>query len=79
MSYWSKTSDKPSAQTFELPPYPSTVVQNEPDMSEAQRQLQHAKEQLDLAGQYLGRDSSWPLWPKDVLINSALGSKIRRQ
>ena len=31
-----------------------------PDMSEAQRQLQHAKEQLDLAGQYPGRDRSRP-------------------
>jgi hypothetical protein len=28
------------------------VVQNEPDMSKAQRQLLHAKEQLDLTKQY---------------------------
>jgi hypothetical protein len=48
-------SAKPGEQTFELPTYPTTVVQNEPDMSEAQPQLQHAKEELDVTGQYTGR------------------------
>jgi hypothetical protein len=37
-----------------------SVVHNEPDMSEAQRQLQHAKEQLDLAEQYPGRKAANP-------------------
>ena len=37
-----------------LPAYPTAVVRNEPDMSEARRQFQHATEQLDLSGQYLG-------------------------
>jgi hypothetical protein len=36
------------------------VVQNDPDMSEPQRQLQHAKEQLDLAGQYPGPERNQP-------------------
>jgi hypothetical protein len=29
------TLKKPSKQTFELPAYPTAVVQNEPDMPEA--------------------------------------------
>ena len=35
-----------------LPSHPTAVVQNAPHMSEAQRQLQHAKGQLDLTKQY---------------------------
>ena len=31
-----------------------------PDMSETQRELQHAKEQLDLAGKYPGRKAASP-------------------
>jgi hypothetical protein len=34
------------------------VVQDEPDMSEAQRQLQHAQEQLDLTKRYPGRNET---------------------
>jgi hypothetical protein len=36
--------------------FPRTVIQNELDMGDAQRQLQHAKEQLDLTKQYPARD-----------------------
>ena len=54
MGRWIKTPEKPSEQTFKFPAYPAAVVQNEPDMSEARRQFQHATEQLDLSGQYLG-------------------------
>ena len=56
MGRWTKTAETPGEQTFELPAYPTAVVQNESDVSEAQRQLQHAKEQLDLAAQYPDRD-----------------------
>jgi len=42
MSRWTKTIERPSEQTFEPPAYLTAVVQNEPDMSEAQRQLQHS-------------------------------------
>ena len=43
MGRWTKTPEKANEQTFELPAYPTTVIQNEPDMSEARRQVQHAK------------------------------------
>jgi hypothetical protein len=56
MGRWTKTPGNPSEQTFELWTYATAVVQNEPDMSEAQQQLQHAKEQLELAGLYHSRD-----------------------
>jgi hypothetical protein len=51
VSRWNKTSDKPSEKTLGLPAYPTAVVQNEPDMSGAQRQLQYAKEKFDLTKQ----------------------------
>jgi hypothetical protein len=40
------------------PAYSTAVVQNEPDVSEARRQVQHAKEQLDLAGQSAARKAA---------------------
>ena len=54
MGRWIKTPEKPRAQTFEVPAYPMAVVQNEPDTSEAQRQLQHAKEQLNIPAGSVG-------------------------
>ena len=60
MGRWTKTAEKPSEQTFELPAYSTAVVQNEPDTSEAQRRLQHAKEQLDLAWKLSISDQSEP-------------------
>jgi hypothetical protein len=60
MGRWTKTTEKPREQTSELPAYPMAVVQNEPDMNGAQRQLQHAKEQLDLTKQYPGRRAASP-------------------
>jgi acetyl esterase/lipase len=38
--------------------FAAAMVQNEPDMSEAKRQLQYAKEQLGLAGQYPRRKAA---------------------
>jgi hypothetical protein len=55
---WTTTAEAPSEQTFELPAYSTAVVQNEPDVSEARRQVRHAKEQLDLAGQSAGRKAA---------------------
>jgi hypothetical protein len=53
---WLKTSDKPSEQTFELPAYRTEVVQNRIDMAEAEKQLAHARQQLELlAKKYPGR------------------------
>jgi hypothetical protein len=52
---WSKTSDKPSEQTFELPPYGTEVVQNTVDMAEAEKQLAHARQQIELTKSYPGR------------------------
>ena len=40
--------------------FPRAVVHNEPDTSEARRQLQHAKEERDLAGQYPGQKATTP-------------------
>jgi hypothetical protein len=57
---WTKTAEKPSEQTFELRAYSTAVVQNESDTSEAQRRLQHAKEQLDLAWKLSISDQSEP-------------------
>jgi hypothetical protein len=52
---WLKTSDKPSEQTFEAAPYDIEVVQNTLDMAEAEKQLDHARQQIELAKKYPGR------------------------
>jgi hypothetical protein len=53
---WIKTADKPSEQTFETAPYGVEVVRNTIDMAEAERQLAHARQQLEpLAKKYPGR------------------------
>jgi hypothetical protein len=52
---WAKTTDKPSEQTFELPAYRTEVVQNTVDMAEAERQLDHARQQIALTKSYPGR------------------------
>jgi hypothetical protein len=44
-----------SNSTLTVIRFATAVVHNERDMSEAQRQLQHAQQQLDLAGQHRGR------------------------
>jgi hypothetical protein len=53
---WLKTSDKPSEQTFELPPYRAEVVRSTVlDTVEAEKQLAHARQQIDLTKFYPGR------------------------
>jgi hypothetical protein len=52
---WLETSDKPGEQTFEAAPY-DEVVRNTIDMAEAEKQLDHARQQLELlAKKYPGR------------------------
>ena len=58
MGRWTTTAEAPSEQTFELPAYSTAEVQNEPDVIEARRQVQHANEQLDLAGRYPSRKAA---------------------
>jgi hypothetical protein len=52
---WTKTSDKPSEQSFECKAYDTEVVSPAPDASEAQAQLRHANQQLAIVSQYPGR------------------------
>jgi hypothetical protein len=53
---WIKTSDKASKQTFELSPYRTEVVRSTVlDMAEAERQLAHARQQIELTKTYPGR------------------------
>ena len=53
---WTKTADKPNEQTFETAPYGVEVVRNMADTAEAEKQLEHARQQLELlAKKYPGR------------------------
>ena len=55
---WTKTADKPNEQTFESRPYRIEVLPaaDPADMAEAERQLAHARQQLELlAKKYPGR------------------------
>jgi hypothetical protein len=53
---WIKTSDKASEQTFEQPPYRTEVVQSTVlDTVEAEKQLAHARQQIELTKTYPGR------------------------
>jgi hypothetical protein len=52
---WLKTSDKPNVQTFEPAPYDIEVVQTTIDTAEAEKQLAHARQQIELTKSYPGR------------------------
>jgi hypothetical protein len=53
---WRKTSDEPSEERWELPPYPTEIVSPVADDGpEVREQLRHAREQLELARRYPGR------------------------
>ena len=49
---WTKTPGKPSEQSFECRAYDAEIVSPALDTSEAQAQLQHAQQQLELSEQY---------------------------
>jgi hypothetical protein len=57
---WTKTLGKPSEETYECTLYGTEVVQTTLDMTEAEKQLRHANEQLVLAGAYPGRGRARP-------------------
>ena len=54
MGRWTKTPGKPSEETYECTLYGTL------DMTEAEKQLRHANEQLVLAGAYPGRGRARP-------------------
>ena len=54
---WTKTPGKPSEETYECTLYGMEIVQTAPDMTEAEKQLRHANEQLAIAGAYPGREA----------------------
>ena len=61
MGRWTKTPGKPSEETYECTLYRTEVVQTTPDMTEAEKQLRHANEQLELTRQrYPGRERAQP-------------------
>jgi hypothetical protein len=53
---WTKTPSKPGEETYECTLYGTEIVQTVPDLTEAEKQLHHANEQLAFAGAYPGRD-----------------------
>jgi hypothetical protein len=57
---WTKTPGKPSEQSFECRAYDAEIVSPALDTSEAQAQLQHAQQQLELSEQYPGRTPHIP-------------------
>jgi hypothetical protein len=57
---WTQTPSKPSEETYECTLYGTEVVQTTLDMTEAEKQLRHANEQLVLAGAYPGRERARP-------------------
>ena len=59
MGRWTKTPGKPSEE-YECALYGTEVVQTTLDMTEAEKQLRHANEQLVLAGAYPGRGRARP-------------------
>ena len=54
---WTKTADKPNEQTFESRPYRIEVLPavDPVDMAEAEKRLDHARQQIDLTKRYPGR------------------------
>ena len=52
---WNKVPTTPDTQTYEFDPCTAEVVGPETDVREAVRQLDHARQQLDLTRQYPGR------------------------
>jgi hypothetical protein len=58
---WTKTADTSTIQSFECRAYDVETVSPDPDMSEVQDQLQHAREQLAISARYPGRDRPQPL------------------
>ena len=46
MGRWTKTPGKPSEETYECTLYGMEIVQTVPDLTEAEKQLHHANEQL---------------------------------
>ena len=57
MGRWTKTPGKPSEETYECTLYGRSATL---DMTEAEKQLRHANEQLVLAGAYPGRGRARP-------------------
>ena len=60
MGRWTKTPGKPSEETYECTLYGTEVVQTVPDLTEAEKQLHHANEQLAIAGAYPARQRAQP-------------------
>jgi hypothetical protein len=58
---WIKTYDKPNEETYELSPYGVEVQQTLVDQTEAEKQLKHAQQQLDLTNVYPGRKGGHPV------------------
>jgi hypothetical protein len=52
---WTRRRPKPNVQMYETAPYETQVIDVQFDTAEAERQLQHANQQLELQSQYPGR------------------------
>jgi hypothetical protein len=74
MARWHRLSDwqrrqqpaPPGKQVYEAAPYKAEIVAPALDTGRAAAELQHAREQIALAGQYPGRERSLPA-DRDVI------------
>ena len=76
MGRWTTTAEAPSEQTFEHPAYSTAVVQNEPHVSEARRQVQHA-EGATRSGWTVSPAEKLPPFPKGLRAEPGENSDIR--